>query len=569
MKSDPDWNKKLESYFKQLVDDMHLIRGYIFNNSIENQIRYPINLYRIINNTKIKFNMQTINVSDLNPLYVINRVFELEKTVGENIIFKILLRNYLSPKKIIREDKLNKTAFDFVIDSIKTKFEKIMVQSSDMVGAIAAQSIGEPATQMTLNTFHFAGVASKSNVTRGVPRLKELLHISKSIKAPSLTIFLNDEYCYDKTKCIDILNSIEHTSLNQLTTSTKIFYDPDDLNSVIEEDRKLLEIYYKFNSLDEVISTDDCQSDWIIRFEFDKQAMLDQDITMEQIFFRIHMTHGENISCIYSDDNSNKLIFRIRINSFKKSDKINDLTTLKNYEKSIREKTIIKGVSGINKAIPRKELNNYVIENNSYVKKEQWVLDTDGVNLLEIMNRPEVNFKRCFSNDIYEMLEILGIEAARSALLNEIKDVIRFGSSYVNFRHINLLVDTMTSRGYLMSIDRFGINRGNIGPLAKCSFEETTDQLFKAAIFGEKDMLTGVSSNIMMGQIPPCGTGETDIILDESKLPQDESDDEELADIDTWDESLVDKCDNIGFDFNYDAIDEENIEGIPTLDDVE
>ena len=99
-------------------------------------------------------------------------------------------------------------------------------------------------------------------------------------------------------------------------------------------------------------------------------------------------------------------------------------------------------------------------------------------------------------------------------------------ASYINNRHIELLCDIMTNKGALMSIDRFGINRGNIGPLAKCSFEETTDQLFKAAIFGEKDKLTGVSSNIMMGQIPPCGTGETDIILDESKLLQDESDDE-------------------------------------------
>ena len=109
-------------------------------------------------------------------------------------------------------------------------------------------------------------------------------------------------------------------------------------------------------------------------------------------------------------------------------------------------------------------------------------------------------------------------EAARTVLMSEIREVIDASGNYVNFRHLSLLCDIMTNRGSLMSIDRFGINRGNIGPLAKCSFEETTDQLFKASIFGEVDHLTGVSSNIMMGQIPPSGTGDSDIIIDETKL---------------------------------------------------
>jgi hypothetical protein len=124
----------------------------------------------------------------------------------------------------------------------------------------------------------------------------------------------------------------------------------------------------------------------------------------------------------------------------------------------------------------------------------------------------------------------------------------------------------MTNRGSLMSIDRFGINRGNIGPLAKCSFEETTDQLFKASIFGETDKLTGVSSNIMMGQIPPCGTGETEILMDESKLmdiyPEQDS---EIGDIGTWEEE-GDYCDeNIGFEYNPDILESDNITNIPTV----
>ena len=118
-----------------------------------------------------------------------------------------------------------------------------------------------------------------------------------------------------------------------------------------------------------------------------------------------------------------------------------------------------------------------------------------------------------------------------------------------------------------MSIDRFGINRGNIGPLAKCSFEETTDQLFKASIFGEVDKLKGVSSNIMMGQIPKCGTGDTNILIDESKLMDVYADEEvELGDMDSW--VVEDYCSkNIGINFTADTVDEENIDNIPVLSD--
>ena len=571
LKSTTKWKDRLNKYFDTIVEDMHMIRGYIFKNSLDNTICYPINLFRIINNAKNMFNLKTAAVSDIHPIYIIDRIESLFEELGNNgtMIFKILIRNYLSPKKVITKEKLNKTALDFVIETIKTKFKDIKIQCSDMVGAIAAQSIGEPATQMTLNTFHFAGVASKSNVTRGVPRLKELLHISKSIKSPSLTVYLKNEICYDRSQCIDILNNIEYTSLKDITIASKIFYDPDDFETTIPEDKKILDIYKKFNLLDSTLTDENCNSsDWIIRFELDKQIMLDKNITMEQIFFKLNLAHGNTISCVYSDDNSSNLVFRIRLNSQKKGDsknKINSLNMLKNFEKQLREKTIIKGIEGLESVVMRKE-KKYVMEQNTYSQKDQWVLDTNGINLLEIMNHTKVNFSECYSNDIYEMYEILGIEAARSALLNEIKEVIKYGSSYVNFRHLNLLVDIMTNRGYLMSIDRFGINRGNIGPLAKCSFEETTDQLFKAAIFGEKDKLTGVSSNIMMGQIPPCGTGETDIILDESKLLQDESDEEDLDDIDNWESQLDDDfCENIGTDFNYNSITDDNIQNIPQI----
>ena len=184
----------------------------------------------------------------------------------------------------------------------------------------------------------------------------------------------------------------------------------------------------------------------------------------------------------------------------------------------MREKIIIKGITDINSVSMFLNKENFVYKNKAYEQKDEWVLDTSGINLMEVLRYPGVDANRTISNDIYEVYEMFGIEAAKRVLMKEIKEVIKGGGSYVNYRHLSLLVDTMTNRGYLMSIDRFGINRGNIGPLAKCSFEETTDQLFKASIFGELDKLNGVSSNIMMGQIPKCGTGESDILIDETKL---------------------------------------------------
>ena len=123
-----------------------------------------------------------------------------------------------------------------------------MISIGEMVGAIAAQSIGEPATQMTLNTFHLAGVNTKANATRGIPRLKELLHLTKNLKSPLTTIYIKDKYNQDKDKCTFIKNKLEFTTLNDIIQSSNIYYDPDNYKYLtnIEEDKQYLEIYREF-----------------------------------------------------------------------------------------------------------------------------------------------------------------------------------------------------------------------------------------------------------------------------------------------------------------------------------
>ena len=181
----------------------------------------------------------------------------------------------------------------------------------------------------------------------------------------------------------------------------------------------------------------------------------------------------------YSDDNADKLIFRIRLNIENSKNDDRDIQYLKNFEKNIMN-LVIKGIDKINKITLRQNKDNVVFEDGNYKSKDNWVLDTDGTNLIDILGNPYVDTDRTYSNDIIEVYNVLGIDAGKKLLLKEINEVIEFSSNYVNYRHIALLCSFMTNKGVLMSVDRFGINRDmDIGPLAKCSFEETTEQIFK------------------------------------------------------------------------------------------
>ena len=184
------------------------------------------------------------------------------------------------------------------------------------------------------------------------------------------------------------------------------------------------------------------------------------------------------------------------------------------------------------------EANRKRKKDKEYVNEKEYVLETDGTNLLGAMVSELSDETRCISNDIVEIYDILGIEATRALLIDEVTGVVKHEGEYINSRHIEVLCDVMTSRGILISINRQGINRGDIGPLAKCSFEDTTDQLIKASIFGEKDKLNGVSSNIMMGQTIHAGTGLCNILLDEDKLIH------EMKDINLTQDDFIEVTDN-------------------------
>ena len=176
---------------------------------------------------------------------------------------------------------------------------------------------------------------------------------------------------------------------------------------------------------------------------------------------------------------------------------------------------IIRGLPGIKAATFRKGDQRFVFNQaeGKYEAHEEYILDTDGSNFLEAMNHPAVDSTRVYSTHVHDIYNQLGIEATRSVLYNEIQTLFEDGT--VNYRHLGLLVDVMCRAGRLMSVDRYGINKLDIGPLAKASFEETERILLKAAVFGEMDPITGVSANIMTGQPIRGGTAFSDILLDE------------------------------------------------------
>jgi DNA-directed RNA polymerase beta' subunit len=391
------------------------------------------------------------------------------------------------------------------------------------------------------DTFHFAGVSSKSNVTRGVPRIEEILSLSSEPKNPSLTIFLKPEDEDDRTKAQCIMYNLEYTKMIDLVSSIEICFEPNDITTSSEDfnDDLLLQQYNEFEKMiQDCNGTNTTQlekSKWLLRMEMNSEMMLEKNITMDDIHFTLKNSFGNEISCIFSDYNSDNLIFRIRMNQLisqtRQSGKIalkkvtvdpldqhDQIYKLKNFQEQILSNTIIRGVKNINKVILRKIKDNISEQSGIYKKKDIWVLDTIGTNLLDVLALEYLDNKRTFSNDIMEIYSVLGIEAARQTIYVELSEVLEFDGGYINYHHMAMLCDRMTYSSKLISIFRHGINNDNIGPIAKASFEETPEMFLKAAKHGELDIMRGISANVMVGQEGLFGTSAFQVILNTEEM---------------------------------------------------
>ncbi|KAL2757052.1 hypothetical protein ACRALDRAFT_1093047 [Sodiomyces alcalophilus JCM 7366] len=529
----------LDQEYEALVADRKLIREINARRKDEEMTQLPLNVIRLIETAKRLFNVEDFQRSDLTPQDVVPAVqamldrmtivrgddpFSKEADYDATILVKAHFRSRLAFKRIACTQRLNKLAFNHVLGELEARWAKAFVSPGEMVGVLAAQSIGEPATQMTLNTFHFAGVSSK-NVTLGVPRLKEILNLAQNIKTPSMVVYLEEGNATQEA-CKTLRSTVEHTTLRSVTAMTEIYYDPDLQSTVIPADLDMVESYWAIP--DDSHDTVDIQNRWLLRITLDRQKLLDKELTVEDVAARIKADYPNDCHLIFSDNNADEQVIRIRTLKHDKDaeedGRIEDDVLLKTFESHLLDTLTLRGVPGIERAFLNRDTRLIETDDGALLaakadeRCQEWYLDTSGSALATVLTVEGVDAKRTYTNDLWQIVDVFGIEAARAALVRELTQVLAFDGSYVNHRHLALLVDVMTNRGTISAVTRHGINRADTGALMRCSFEETVEILLEAAAAGELDDCRGISENIMLGQMAPMGTGHFDVQLDPKML---------------------------------------------------
>ena len=319
---------------------------------------------------------------------------------------------------------------------------KKTVDVGEAVGIIAAQSIGEPGTQMTMRTFHYAGVAEQ--VPTGLPRLIELVDARKEPKKPIMDIFLKGEHAKSYEKAKQIAKDIECTTLD------KVAYVEEDF----EEKRIMITV--------------------------EAPELEAEGVELEEVKKRVKATAGSHVE---SKDN----VITVKPTA-------SSLRNIRRLTNKLRQ-VHIKGVEKIKRVVVVK------------AKDGTYFIRTSGSNLAALLKNPKIDTGKLYTNDVQEIARVLGIEAARNALVREIKQVLDMQNLNVDVRHCMLLADAMTMDGGINSIGRHGLSGEKAGVLARAAFEETVKHLINAAVHGEDDKLIGVTENIIIGQTVPVGTG--------------------------------------------------------------
>jgi DNA-directed RNA polymerase subunit A" len=341
--------------------------------------------------------------------------------------------------KDIAESRVNK-----ILEKAYEEYNNAKIEAGECVGLVSAESIGEPGTQMTLNTFHFAGVA-EMNITVGLPRIIEILDGRKKISTPMMEIFLKKPYSQGK----DIRRlalTIKETALKEIIVELII--------NMAESKIELI---------------------------FDKQKM--KDISVTPIVVINALKKGLKGILIKKTDAGLVLKAKSKENAgeiYKIKDKIKE--------------TYIKGIKGIKQVLPVK-------------RGDEFIIITAGSNLADVLSLNEVDSERTTTNDIFEIENLLGVEAARQAIINEVYKVIEAQGLNVDVRHIMLVADTMCTSGSINGITRYGIVSEKASVLARASFETPIKHIINAALIGEVDELNSVVENVMLNQPVPIGTG--------------------------------------------------------------
>ncbi len=352
-----------------------------------------------------------------------------------------------------------------IIDYVLQEYEFSMIEPGEPVGTVAAQSIGEPGTQMTLRTFHYAGIR-EFNVTLGLPRFIEIVDARKEPSTPIMYIYLDEEHKYSEEKAKEVARRIEFTRV--VNVASEIDLDLINTRFVLRLDPVMLE---------------------------------DKGVTVEQVKKVIERLKIGKVEV----DPENPLVIYIYL-------KPEELTSIIDLQKK-REKILNAKIKGIRK-IRRVIVQSMRREDGTV----EYMLVTEGSNLKEVLDVPGVDPRHVYTNNIHEIEEVLGIEAARMALIKEMKDVLDEQGLDVDIRHIMLVADIMTQTGRVRQIGRHGASGEKPSPLARAAFEMTTQMLFDAAARGEVDRLLGVTESVIVGGIIRMGTGMVEVTMNPAAL---------------------------------------------------
>lgn len=356
---------------------------------------------------------------------------------------------YLELIKNLKNREVTKNELTQILDEVKRRFEYSLMEPGEAVGIIAAQSMGEPSTQMTMRTFHYAGVA-ELNVTLGLPRIMEIVDARKKPSTPMMTLYLEEECAKDIDKAKEVAAKIETTAIGDIVSK---------------------------------IETDLIESQVILFL--DKPELKKREIDAAKI---VEVLNKAKIK-VEAFENK-KIIITVKNPTMK------SLRKIVNKAKDLH----LKGVKDVTKAVMRREEEGYVIY-------------TEGSNLKEAMKIDGIDKTRSKTNHVLEIESVLGIEAARNSIINEILDTLSEQGLRVDIRHIMLVADIMTVDGKVKSIGRHGVSGEKASVLARAAFEITVDHLLKAGIKGELEQLDGIVENVIVGQPVKLGTGMVDLIM--------------------------------------------------------
>lgn len=345
-----------------------------------------------------------------------------------------------------------------VAKKVLAEYEAARIDAGEAVGLISAESIGEPGTQMTLNTFHYAGVA-EMNVTMGLPRIIEILDGRKSISTPSMEVFLKSPYNKGE-KIREAALQIKETKLGDVVSE------------------------YGMNIVD-----------LKIELKFSAERIKELGLTPAAIGKVIEKPLASDAQVKVEGD-----VLTLRLKEKEEGRGLNALYRLKEKCKEV----YVSGIKGVRQVLPVK-------------RKDEYLIITFGSNLKKLFELDFVDTTRTTTNDIYEISEVLGIEAARQAIIDEVFRVIETQGLDVDIRHIMLVADTMTASGKIKGITRYGVVSEKASVLARASFETPIKHVINAALKGEVDMLNSVVENVMLNQIVPVGTGLPSLVSKKEK----------------------------------------------------